>query len=79
MYYMYLDLQKKYCLCVNLPKKGVVFHFITKFCIIELYTPSGDFITFKCAQIDNLYLVGTCNKVDTTSSMVATLQNSLGA
>lgn len=56
MYYMYLDLQKKYCVCQSTQKGGCI-SFYHKFCIIELYTPSSDFITFKCAQIDNYTLL----------------------
>jgi len=38
-------------------QKGGRISFYHKFCIIELYTPSNDWITFKCAQFDNLYLL----------------------
>jgi hypothetical protein len=73
MYYMCLDLQTKLLSMCQSTQKGGCISFYHKFCEIELiYTKNGDLITFKCAQTEILYVVGTSIKVNRISNMATT-------
>jgi hypothetical protein len=66
MFCMSLYSLNYYYLCDNLHKRKVYFLFTIIF-VPSNFAPNGDLITFKCAQINNLYHVGTWINVSSLS------------